>query len=154
MLVSWVKHITPQLYRLLEVSTLLNFSANCKMDSYLWSSADSKGFLFSSFNLSQVYLDLTLIQFQSVLLQIFLYHCSQSYPGSYFSAFGLHTEIYGVPDHIQSECGKIRNRIIPNTNTFYAVNVVWFSFVSLQWEPVSFFYIGIKSDHLYVVSLF
>ena len=43
------------------------------MDSYLLSSADSKGFLFSSFNLNQVFLYLALMQFQSVLLQILLY---------------------------------------------------------------------------------
>ena len=37
------------------------------MDSSLWSSADSKGFLFLLFNLNQASLDLTLVQFQSVV---------------------------------------------------------------------------------------
>ena len=38
--------------------------------------------------------------------------------GSYFLAFGLNTEKYS------SECGKIRTRITPNTETFYAVIIV------------------------------
>ena len=41
----------------------------------------------------------------------------QSYSGPYFTAFELNT--YSV--RIQSECGKIRTRITPNTETFYAV---------------------------------
>ena len=32
--------------------------------------------------------------------------------------FGLNTERYGVPLRIQSECGKMRTRITPNTDTF------------------------------------
>ena len=39
----------------------------------------------------------------------------RSYSGRYFPAFGLNTD--------QSECGKIRTRITPNTDTFYAVEV-------------------------------
>ena len=45
----------------------------------------------------------------------------RSYSGPYFPAFGLNTERYSVSLHIQSECGKIRTRITPNTDTFYAV---------------------------------
>ena len=44
-----------------------------------------------------------------------------SYSGPYFPAFGLNTERYGVSHRIQSECGKMRTRITPNTDTFYAV---------------------------------
>ena len=44
-----------------------------------------------------------------------------SYSGPYFPAFGLNTERYGVSLRIQSECGKIRTRITPNTGSFYAV---------------------------------
>ena len=44
----------------------------------------------------------------------------RSYSGPYFRASGLNTERYGVSLHIQSECGKIRTRISPNTGTFYA----------------------------------
>ena len=47
-----------------------------------------------------------------------------SYLGPYFSAFGLNTERNTVSLRIQSECGKIRTRIIPNTDTFYAVLVI------------------------------
>ena len=39
----------------------------------------------------------------------------------YFPAFGLNTERYSVSLRIQSECGTIRTRITPNTDTFYAV---------------------------------
>ena len=39
----------------------------------------------------------------------------RSYSGPHFPAFGLNSRI-------QSECGKIRNRITPNTDTFHAVS--------------------------------
>ena len=42
----------------------------------------------------------------------------RSYSGPYFPAFGKYL---GVPCRIQSECGTIRTRITPNTDTFYAV---------------------------------
>ena len=45
----------------------------------------------------------------------------RSYSGPYFPAFGLNTERYSVSLRIQSECGKIRTRITPNTETFHAV---------------------------------
>ena len=45
----------------------------------------------------------------------------RSYSSPYFSAFELNTERYSVSLRIQSECGKIRTRITPNTDTFYAV---------------------------------
>ena len=45
-----------------------------------------------------------------------------SYFGSHFAAFGLNTEKYFVYLRIQSECGKIRTRISPNTDTFYGVS--------------------------------
>ena len=55
------------------------------------------------------------------------YHCEksvfiQSYSDPYFPAFGLNTERYEVSPRIQSECGKIRTRITPNTDTFHAVH--------------------------------
>ena len=40
-----------------------------------------------------------------------------------FPALGLNAGRYGVSLRIQSECGKMRIRITPNTGTFYAVNV-------------------------------
>ena len=47
--------------------------------------------------------------------------CIRSFSGSYFPAFGLNTDRYGVSLHIQSKCRKIRTRITSNTDTFYAV---------------------------------
>ena len=44
-----------------------------------------------------------------------------SYSGPYFPAFGLNTERYSVSLGIRSECGKMRTRITPNTDTFYTV---------------------------------
>ena len=41
-----------------------------------------------------------------------------SFFGSYFPAFGLNTEIYGVSLRIQSKWGKIRTRKTPNMDTF------------------------------------
>ena len=54
-------------------------------------------------------------------------HCEksvriQSYSRPYFPVFGLNTERYGI--FIQSECGKMRSRITPNTDTFNAVNII------------------------------
>ena len=46
------------------------------------------------------------------------------YSGPYFPAFGLNTERYKVSLLIQSECGKIRTRITPNTDSFYAVKLI------------------------------
>ena len=45
----------------------------------------------------------------------------RSYSDSYFPIFGLNTERHGISLRIQSKCGKIRTRITPNTDTFYAV---------------------------------
>ena len=44
----------------------------------------------------------------------------QNYSGPHFPAFGLNTE---SDTRIQSECGKMRTRITPNTDTFYEVNI-------------------------------
>ena len=45
----------------------------------------------------------------------------RNYSGSHFLEFELNTERYSVSLRIQSTCGKIRTRITPNTDTFYAV---------------------------------
>ena len=45
----------------------------------------------------------------------------RSYSGPYFPAFGLKMERYGVSRRSQFECGKIRTRITPNTDTLHAV---------------------------------
>ena len=47
-----------------------------------------------------------------------------SFCGSYFPAFELNTEGYGVSLRIQSECEKIRTKKTPNTVTFHAVVVL------------------------------
>ena len=54
-------------------------------------------------------------------------HCMKSahvrnYFRPHFPTFGLNTERYWVSLRIQSECGKIRTRRTPNTDTFYAVS--------------------------------
>ena len=46
---------------------------------------------------------------------------NRSYSGLRFPAFGLNKERYGVSLRIDSEYGKIRTRITPNTDTFYGV---------------------------------
>ena len=45
----------------------------------------------------------------------------RSYSGPHFPAFGLNMERYAVSHRIQTECGKMWTRIIPNTDTFHAV---------------------------------
>ena len=47
----------------------------------------------------------------------------RSYSSPYFPAFGLNTKRYSVSLRIQSECGEIRTRLTPNTNTFYKVMI-------------------------------
>ena len=42
--------------------------------------------------------------------------------GHYFPAFGLNTERYSVSLRIQCECRRLRTRITPNTDNFYAVS--------------------------------
>ena len=45
----------------------------------------------------------------------------RSCSGPHFPAFGLNKEKYGVSLRIQSKYGKMRTRITPNVDTFYAV---------------------------------
>ena len=47
--------------------------------------------------------------------------CIWSFSGPYFLAFGLNTERYFVSLRIQSECGKIRTKQTPNTDSFNVV---------------------------------
>ena len=46
----------------------------------------------------------------------------RSFSGLCFSALGLNTKRYSVSLRIQSECGKIRTRKTPNTDTFHSVH--------------------------------
>ena len=45
----------------------------------------------------------------------------RSYSGQCFPAFGLNTYRYSASLRIQSDFGKIRTKITPNTDNFYAV---------------------------------
>ena len=45
----------------------------------------------------------------------------RSYSGPHFPAFGLNTKRYYVSLRIQSKCWKMRTRITPKADTFYAV---------------------------------
>ena len=47
--------------------------------------------------------------------------CIWSFSDLRFPAFGLNTERHGVSLRNQSKCGKMRTRIIPNTNVFHTV---------------------------------
>ena len=62
--------------------------------------------------------------------------CIRSCSGPYFSAFGLNTERYSVSLSIQSECEKMRTRIIPNTDilhgVFYFLHLLHFLFWMLN----------------------
>ena len=49
----------------------------------------------------------------------------QSYSGPHFPVFGLNTERYSVSLPIQFECEKTWTRITPNTDTFYAVTMIF-----------------------------
>ena len=49
----------------------------------------------------------------------------ESLSGSYFTAFGLNTERYGVSVCIQSKCGNKRSRKTPSTDTSYADFFFW-----------------------------
>ena len=61
----------------------------------------------------------------SLGLQLALHDCIKivrirSFPGPYFPAFGLNTEIYSIILRIQTDCGKMQTRKTLNTDTFYA----------------------------------
>ena len=47
-----------------------------------------------------------------------------SFSCPYFPAFGLNTKRYFVSLCIQSECGKLRTRKSPNTDTFHTVHII------------------------------
>ena len=48
----------------------------------------------------------------------------RSFTGSYFPAFGLDTERYGISFRIQSECRKIQTKETPNMNFFHVVREI------------------------------
>ena len=63
------------------------------------------------------------------MLSVASEHCVKSvrirsFTGSYFPAFELNEDKYSVSLHIQFECGKIRTRKTPNTNTFHVMGFI------------------------------
>ena len=56
----------------------------------------------------------------------------RSYSGPHFPTFELNTERYGVYLRVQSECGKMRTRTVPNTNTFDAVFVLYILYAIVE----------------------
>ena len=43
------------------------------------------------------------------------------FSGPFFPSFGLNTEKYRVSFYLQFDCGKIKSRETPNTDTFHTV---------------------------------
>ena len=63
----------------------------------------------------------------------------RSYSGPRFPEFGLNTQRYGLSVLIQSECGKMRTRIIPKRDAFHAVLLMGLLFtndLTLCWESL------------------
>ena len=68
----------------------------------------------------------------------------RSYFGPRFPSFGLNTERCSISLYIQSEWGKMRTRITPNTDTFYAVWLTSIRYVFLYiYIYILYFYIYI-----------
>ena len=79
-------------------------------------------------NVHHILISLLILVRNAKIQLVYGFHCIKSvhiwsYSGPYFPTFGLNTERYFISLRIQSECGKIRTRITPNTDTFYAVFV-------------------------------
>ena len=68
----------------------------------------------------------------------------RSYSGPHFPAFGLNKKRYSVSLGIQSACGKMRTRVTPNMDTYYALltcfllheelDFLWIQLISSNWE--------------------
>ena len=74
------------------------------------------------------------ICFKRSQIRLWHSHCVKSvgircFSGPHFPEFRLNMKRYSVPPRIQSECGKIRTRKTPNTDTLLAV-LYFKSFVS------------------------
>ena len=92
-------------------------------------------------------------------------HCVKSvhirgYSGRHFLAFRLNVERYSISFHIQSKCGKMRTKITPNTDTFYAmihlyiyvsmhIHVLYASNVNIQ-LPLYCVYISFMYVYVYI----
>ena len=85
----------------------------------------------------------------------------RSYSGPYFPAFGLNTKRYSVSLRIRSECGKIRTRITPNTETLRSENendvktLKWrYFYVLAKFVKDAFYFAGIFQLHKYQLFAF
>ena len=91
--------------------------------------------MLTTFDTSRIYVHFTLNSCHPLSIRTkYFYHVTNNdlihsvksvriwgYSGLHFPAFGLNTKRYSVSLRIQSECGKTRTRITPNTDNFYAV---------------------------------
>ena len=116
MILVSVSSVKPLLFE--GYSKVLNFStvsAKCLLNILAISSLFTNKVSFSTNNTKK-----ELSKFSCTI------HCVKSirirsYSGPHFPTFGLNTERYSVSLRIQSECGKMRTRITPHTDTFHAV---------------------------------
>ena len=93
----------------------------------------------------------------SMLIYTTFTHCVNSvrirnYSGPHFPTFGLNTERYSESLSIQSKCGKMRNRIAPNTDTFYAVTFTLFMRIGLKTHRIDINAIKFKRSSYFTVS--
>ena len=115
--------------------SIKDFFSKCDQNrSFLqtWSHLMKKSLMETSFLCSELCL-IRLSRSKSLNFSSLRIYCRQSlcvksvriwsYSGPYFPAFGLNTERYAVSHRSQSECGKIRTRVTPNTDTFHAVSL-------------------------------
>ena len=90
--------------------------------NYLILDFTMKGWYFCCYIRCQVYLATVFpLNFTRLLHCVESVHI-RSFSGLHFPAFELNMEIHGLNLRIQSECGKIRTRKTPNTDTFHAVS--------------------------------
>ena len=62
-----------------------------------------------------------------------------SFSSPHFPAFVLNTERYGVSHHFHTECGKIRTRKTPNTDTFHVVIITYIcEKITIPFKLISF----------------
>ena len=90
---------------------------SCKLAAYFQSTFSQEQLRVAASAASSYYWQLLLIPMLHCLKSVHI----RSYSGPHFSAFGLNTYRHSVSLRIQSECGKMRTRITPNTDTFHAV---------------------------------
>ena len=103
-----------------EATVIINYWAN-KWITELWKLQDKVNYFFCDLGIKKLsdQIDKGMQWFKK---QDATYKCPYSALfWSRFPTFGLNTERYGVSLRIPSKCGKIRARITPNTDTFYAV---------------------------------